>query len=422
MVQVPGEFNILFLIPIMLIIVLVIIKSPLSLLSIYLAQPWILNIICFKIPSLPFIYLSYIIVMLTLLFGKYNIRILNTRIFVLLAVFTFYIITHTIFSPISEQTIGIDRSFIFLNFLPGLLIVSTIRSLDDLKIFIISTIKWLLFFQVLFVCAVMFWNHGVGLRETEVMGLTIQYSNSALLIVMAFILWDSMRALRGKLLIVSSMVLASIVLLLSQSRSFLLGIFIFIILYVVRRPKYIFYSTFIIILIIITLGIFYYLDINTNLIKNINEDMELKILQHTSANLNTLSANRLEIWSSALDEFIEHPVFGVGLGNSLNDYSGFEALYVHNFYLEILSGLGIFGGILIITILGMAFMYLFKLRKHEDALLDCFKYSLLIYLIAAIFKADWGPIFIITLLIERLYFLKFRQGRYKENLPHNLRL
>ena len=56
--------------------------------------------------------------------------------------------------------------------------------------------------------------------------------------------------------------------------------------------------------------------------------------------LNGYSSGRIEIWKTGLDQFIHHPVFGVGWYQIPN--LGFQARY-HNTLVQLLASTGIFG-------------------------------------------------------------------------------
>ena len=51
---------------------------------------------------------------------------------------------------------------------------------------------------------------------------------------------------------------------------------------------------------------------------------------------------RYDAWRDSINMFLEHPIFGVGLGN-WNNFASNKIDYPHNFIMEILSEMGIFG-------------------------------------------------------------------------------
>ena len=77
--------------------------------------------------------------------------------------------------------------------------------------------------------------------------------------------------------------------------------------------------------------------------------------------LNSLSSSRLDVWTTAWSDFLEAPVFGYGYGQfSLVNDLGLET--PHNFFLEMLHGFGIVGGLpMIVLIFGSAFLLFRKL-------------------------------------------------------------
>jgi len=78
---------------------------------------------------------------------------------------------------------------------------------------------------------------------------------------------------------------------------------------------------------------------------------------------------RLTLASAAMHTFLEHPLFGVGFWN----FAAFATRYTaypmvcHNMYLEIASGLGIFGLLFFVLILGKTFTELRRQRRVLQA-------------------------------------------------------
>lgn len=71
--------------------------------------------------------------------------------------------------------------------------------------------------------------------------------------------------------------------------------------------------------------------------------------------LNNPDASRFHLWRIAWAQFLQHPFFGIGPGNIYlyNFRGGEQDLYSHNYILEILAELGIFGAALFFIMLGI---------------------------------------------------------------------
>jgi O-antigen ligase len=85
--------------------------------------------------------------------------------------------------------------------------------------------------------------------------------------------------------------------------------------------------------------------------------------------LESSAGGRFELWQDAWQNFLEHPIFGTGLGQQVEEsaFTG-TAIPIHNGYLDILLSVGLFGAVaVVIGIICFALTAMSKL-KTQDAI------------------------------------------------------
>ncbi|NTU67081.1 MAG: O-antigen ligase family protein [Candidatus Moranbacteria bacterium] len=94
------------------------------------------------------------------------------------------------------------------------------------------------------------------------------------------------------------------------------------------------------------------------------------------------NAGRLKIWKEAGEVILEHPLFGVGLGNyplEIKPTASYrEPIYAHSLYLDIATETGVLNS-LIWIMLELALGYAFLLRAKEEPIYLFFFISILIF-------------------------------------------
>ncbi len=132
---------------------------------------------------------------------------------------------------------------------------------------------------------------------------------------------------------------------------------------------------------------------------------------------------RLGFYQAAIQMFLDHPLIGVGLHNFrlfALEYGASRAMVVHNTYLEILSGGGLFSFIPFVLILGLAWTRLSVQHYSNPRLRDlaaCLKASLFAFMIGAMFiTADHKKfLWLLLALVSAVYYLSRAHGEQEEH-------
>ena len=101
-----------------------------------------------------------------------------------------------------------------------------------------------------------------------------------------------------------------------------------------------------------------------------------RILGETDA-ADKSSQGRIELFSSAWEQFLQFPLFGQGSG-SFSYFFNFtdERIYAHNSYLEIAGEFGLVGLVMFFTILALCLVQILKLRDKSEDMLETQSWSI----------------------------------------------
>jgi O-antigen ligase len=252
------------------------------------------------------------------------------------------------------------------------------------------------------------------------MGVTIQYANSALLIVWGIILYHNNRSINYRIKTICSFFGAFAVLIVSQSRTFLLGSILAVASYSLTSVKKIGYAIVIFSSVLVIFTGIVVTDLASGLKSKFTSDLSVKAEQLRSDDIDVVSAGRISMWAGALEEFKTNPFVGVGLGNALRKYPAYNDVIPrpHNLYIQILAELGILGLIIFIVLLAKTFRNLYALKKINAASADYLMWGLILFLFSNIFKADWGLTFLLIILTERLFYIERQERLYATSINY----
>ena len=400
----------LFYFPFLLLLIIVLmVKRPIFILSLFIAQPWILNNIFFSFPGIPYVYLTYIIIGVGLFFTVPYKTVIEKPVIKITLYFILYILVQKIFNVNSDHSIGIIRFFIFVNFIPAIIIINHLKCIQDYIKLIDYTIIWLGVFQILFL-VVLFsgFTRGGDFRATEILGINMQYANSALLIVTGLTALFSRESKLSKKLLLSFIVIGFIVLILSQSRTFLLGAIIITIVLTFNNIKKSFYIILISLLLVSLILFISSIDVGSLIFSDFMYSLFERTERLQTHNVDAISSGRIGLWTSALENWRTNPLFGVGIGNALINFPAYNGVIPrpHNLFIQILAELGLIGFSLFIIIIIKGILYLKMMNKENSFSVNFLKWAFYLFLFSNIFKADWGITFLLIILIERLYYIK----------------
>ena len=84
-------------------------------------------------------------------------------------------------------------------------------------------------------------------------------------------------------------------------------------------------------------------------------------------NLDHASVVRLDLWNKAIDDFEQHPVFGLGFNGFQLSLQGAQFTDTHDYFLKILSEEGIAGAFLLLIVLSRAMLSGFRLVRTSGS-------------------------------------------------------
>ena len=149
--------------------------------------------------------------------------------------------------------------------------------------------------------------------------------------------------------------------------SFIIGVCsIFAIKYLDKKKMF---SFFYFILICIIIIIFFKFVLTLPLFNNLNDRIESLFYFFTKKDIADGSTlTRMRMFSIGWNQFLQTPLLGIGIGSSeeLLSYTIGRRTYLHNNYIELLSGVGIIGTTLYYLMLLLPAIKLFKQRHSKD--------------------------------------------------------
>jgi hypothetical protein len=367
-----------------------------ALMCIYTEIPWSASWkpIVTIYPAYPFLLFLYI---------KYSTRIvgavfdLRYRLVILLSAL---IIVWSFLSPVLypasygpsitfTQNPNYHRAITLLSLL--LFIPAVLRSRNDIRGFLLSTIHVLIAIHILVVIAtVYFLMSGHSLYELHLMRILntppVFWESGLLMLGLAYLL--VFREI-STLSLISLGILACIGLLLGNSRTRFLATFIclFYFLYPYISKRLIAWIVSLMLLLTASPILLPHnaKDYSSRLIKQ-------RIEQSTTMDINKISSGRISTYKFTFERWKESPLVGVGscyiLPRTLD-----KAPRVHNYFLEILAGQGLLGLILLISVLVISFIIIshIGMKKAYNVVEGRFIVALFLYgLINWMFKESWG--------------------------------
>ena len=111
---------------------------------------------------------------------------------------------------------------------------------------------------------------------------------------------------------------------------------------------------------------------------------------------------RIETWKKAIEIIINHPAFGVGIGNYALEISATanyrDPIYAHSNYLDIAAETGLLNLFLWLGFLGSVF-FMF-LKKAKDSLFFCASISIIIFMAHSVVETSiYSPVVLPLFLI-----------------------
>lgn len=126
----------------------------------------------------------------------------------------------------------------------------------------------------------------------------------------------------------------------------------------------------------------------------------------------TSNTHRIELWTRAVEEIVQRPLIGTGLGayaHTIDPRATYRTpIYVHNLFLDIAVELGLIGLTFFIGVLSTTLITLYKNRHHFLALFAIISISIFVF--HSLFDTALFSVHILPLL-----FLLFALGAYYEN-------
>lgn len=195
---------------------------------------------------------------------------------------------------------------------------------------------------------------GIGTTSEEVLNpLALSYSSIMIISIFFFYLLHNQLSTKKKLLMILTIALSIIPFFLGASRGSLVAILVtaFVYFFTSKNFKAVLYTSFFIVITVLALFI---LDdyFNSGLLDRVFETTQG--IERGSA-----GAERLNIWDSALNQFINYPFIGDKL--EVNNWNS----YAHNILIETLQTTGIFGFLPLIILLFYIWKIVFFISKHH---------------------------------------------------------
>ena len=137
---------------------------------------------------------------------------------------------------------------------------------------------------------------------------------------------------------------------------------------------------------------------------------EIKVPTAISKNLyiNSSTVKRSDYLKMALEQFKQHPFFGIGAGNLLVKYQDNPPNNVHNFWVEILTETGIVGFLILLSWL---FFWLYRIRKIKEVRSVIYlSFFLLVPTTLSVSSAVYQPGFWIPVLFLYIYSMMVTQA------------
>ena len=213
-----------------------------------------------------------------------------------------------------------------------------------------------------------------------------------------------------KIFSISTLILFSILIISTASRSGVIALILVLVLYLVPYIKLNFKSLVFIVLFILFSGVI----INSSLIEIIPTEALERLISASNSNTDTESGGRLYLWKIGLESIFDNSFFGIGIGSFLD----INSLQIHNTFLYFYLSAGIFAFIAWVVIWIIQLKYIIYLIRNKHLL----GYTLFLTYIPLLLGANtlnWEmrkPIFIIFGVITASKLLmEYKKIKIKEN-------
>ena len=311
---------------------------------------------------------------------------------------------------------SMSRMIIVGSLAPYVLIITHLRTFDDVHVFIGHVLLWLFIVQVLyFISVVLAVSGGLSIesvRSVAIAGVVLYFSHGGVTLILAtsYLTWGGNIFTHVRWVLAAAGLLGFSLVVIDGSRTIIISALLAMLFIVWKRKKLATYlvggiAGFLVLLLVISVT-------QPKILDALETTWEGRLAQSRSGDLSELSSGRDRLYNDLWNSFQRSPLVGVGLGNATEPrmYNGeWVRQNPHSFYFGTLGQQGIFGFSLIALIAVMSFYRIRALWRftaaapHERRLVLLVTTMLGYGAMCMAFKADNGITFWALALLEVLY-------------------